>query len=315
MIKCCFIIVLILLFHSFIFGQIEHKSKINWIEYESQVSDSLKIEYLKLMKSNQYVNTEYIWKKQFFDKQENYDHFFQSEVKKFHLIDINNDSLLDVIYEGRMPVGIEQNDIVMFIRSNDSLEIVLKIMGIFEKILINNNRLDSMVIVVEPCCAGFSYKRSWYSFTKLHNSKLCKSDILTENNDGYYGYAEYFNEFLPCYLNEQEMYGYFYDDNKPKDQQRISFIALKNFYLTFAPEELSNVDIDEQADISYLFEGNNQIGLFKKGANVFVIATKTGENGMKYALVRINNNDKIKSIFGKSELFIYGWTEISNLIN
>ena len=302
-----------------LYSQEEFKSKINWQSIETNVPDSIKIQYLKLLKSNDYVDSYKLFEENDYENKESYDNFLNIELQKFHLLDINNDLLLDVIYEGRMPVGIEINDIVIYISKNDSLEVALKVMGEFDNLYINNNKLDSMIVVVNPCCAGFYFTRRLYSF--VNNSKnvsLCKSDLIIEKYSS--GYDEYFSKYLPCFLIEEEYFDYHFME-KPKNKllTHKSFISNNKFYLTNNPGKLNNKKIGEDVDVSYFMEynfnneTNNQIGIFKSKSEGLILATFKNTKGVEYAFVRLSNNYNIQSIFKKKNVFIYGWTEIKNL--
>lgn len=316
--KYFYILTLLFLTQSVILCQENFTSKINWKNIEADVSDSIKINYMKLLKSNDYVDTDKLFEESSYHSKEIYNDFINTELSKFHLLDINNDSLLDVIYEGRMPFGIEINDIVIYIRKNDSLEVALKVMGEFDNLYINNNKLDSMIVVVNPCCAGFYFTKRFYSFLKSTNKgNLCQSDLIIGKYSS--GYEEFFSNLLPCYLKEEEYFDY-HVLVKPKYNLKTNnqFKSINNFYITTNLSKVVNKKIEVDVDMSYFAFGNknyrnNQIGLYKKGSQGIILAISKDIKGIEYAFVRISNNYNIQSIFKKKDVFIYGWTKLSNL--
>ncbi len=275
------------------------KRQVEWAKIESAVPDTIKLKYISKLIGNEFADDKYPSDYREFESGN-----FSKQLTKFHLLDVNGDNLLDVVYEGSHVS--EGEDLVFYINTGDSLKIALKVYGYAETMTFKNNRLIAMQCIVVPCCCSYGFFRDYYSFTKpnLHDTKLTNGqDPLN---------SMYFSKLLNCKLIAMEALEYFV--LPPNNNLNEEFIAPRSFYLTTNPKPLFNKGNPGFVDCSYGMEDNsNQIGLFGANSKGAILARYTSNKGKSYTFIKINNKYSLHSIFGIRNCYIYGWTETENL--
>jgi hypothetical protein len=279
-------------------SQIVQENLLEWKNYETLLDDSIKWNLINKISGNQFANINYLIEYEFISDEAK-EKFISDELSSYHFIDYNNDDLLDIIYEGRMPKGIEKEVTVFFKNSGDSLNVALKILGKISSLNFEDDKIVTFTTIEKPCCCGFSTFKTKYSLENLNQGKLCEYSAFKN------GYTEYFSNYQECYLLEKEAIGYFLQ--KESIVEHKEFVSKEDFYLTLKPEKISNTDNPGIADCTYTMNGNNQVGLFRKGSAGIIISTFKSIGNEDYYLVRINNSNNIQSIFKENDIFIYGW--------
>ncbi|WP_046758834.1 hypothetical protein [Kordia jejudonensis] len=292
------IFVLIFLISSYTFGQSfppkEYKH-FDFSKIEAKVSDTEKLALLKKRAYSKYVNlyTPAISK--------------DGEFSNYHVLDFNGDGLLDIIYNNKEADGIEKTIAAFYVNEKDSLRPVIKLLGNFTKINIENNQLKSFQLIQFPCCAQYEYLLEDYEFK---NSTDCFIPYRNKKNKYISGY-EKLNSSEFC-VSLTDRYGYvmqteFPDNSTIKDTLKVT----KNVYLTIKPSKTTDADFNRD-DYAYFYEGNKAISYLSVGTSCYVIAERKDENDELFCFVMLINNDKYNNLMSY-DFYQYGWVQKSNL--
>ena len=263
---------------------------------EKKVSDTLKLEFLRKL-----VFTKYLLPTMF-ETNESYD------FENYHILDFNADSRLDIIYDGRNPMGIETNNVVFFLNKEDSLRPVIKLNGDFTKIEIKDNRLQSFQLIKSPCCANYIYR--------LENYELNKSDSCFEpqngNHENYkYSYGQV-NEPEFC-VSLVSQYAYVMKTEFPdKVEIKGNFAVSNKTFLTPKPYEPTNADFDEDG-LAFHFIDNKAISELPQETKCQVLSEKSDGKGNVYCFVVFKMNEKKMNYMDRIDFDQYGWVKKKDL--
>lgn len=162
------------------------QKKIDWKQYEINVSPAVKKDYIKRLTGNI-----------FFPKP--YDLIFLNE---YHLIDFNGDGKLDVIYSGRNPIGGEKDNFAFFENQNDSLRLILKLLGnIIEISRESESNPIKFVVWEQPCCAELINKISYYEYYKNNDIVYCENKEIENYSESY---GIYIKNYYPNFYSINE---------------------------------------------------------------------------------------------------------------
>ena len=204
--------------------------------------------------------------------------FQYSELVKFiSLIDINNDGLKDVIYQG--PNGGESNMTVVFLKQNNNyLEVFRQYQDVFE-IEFKDNKISKISLTNPGCCAEPAVVDYFYSVSYSHNKPIFKLETTT---------------------------GYLSGFEKPNNKfsQEITFV------ITNENAKLRNQCYELDAVHPFYGENGNILTTYQKGSRGSAIAEKN-ENGELWLYVLMDNKVKFNKsdfpIFKEQPIKLYGW--------
>jgi hypothetical protein len=269
---------------------------INWKQIEANIGKGEKLNYLNKISFNKYFNFEYS--------------DLASEVDSFHFVDLNGDNLIDIVYEGKNPPGIEGVNFAFLVNQGDSFKLALKMFGYIESINFISGKVSKMQLIWPPCCANYVFFRNFYSFQNGSLKLEQAPDSLFDSQ-----YNQYYSNFFTVYIDSSEALGYCEDI--PKKVESVSGKTKKEAFITFDRNPVTNKSVppdDAAYDVYYPAEGNNQVALLKPDTKLTVLSTSTIESGKKYHFIKAKNKNCSQSIFRDyNNLIIYGWTESENI--
>lgn len=269
----------------FDFSSIEHK-----------VSDAEKLELLQKL-----VFTKYLLQTNF-ETPDSYDY------DNYHVLDFNADGKLDIIYDGRNPMGIETNNVVFFLRKGDSLRPMIKLNGDFVNLELKNNLLQRFQLLKSPCCASFIYKIADFEFLNSGECFIPQNETRKKNN---YSYGQV-NDTGFC-VSLVGQYAYVMKTEFPDSIEfnRSSFVIEKAF-LTPKPMEPSSTDFNE-GGYTFHFMNNKAISELSKGTKCVILSNKTDDRGNTYCFVKLIYMGKSNNYMKKIEFEQMGWINQKNL--
>lgn len=257
---------------------------------ENKISDTLKLELLRKI-----VFTEYLLATKF---ESNESYYFEN----YHILDFNADKKLDIIYDGRNPMGIETNNVVFFLNKGDSLIPVIKINGDFTKIEIKDNQLQTFQLIKSPCCANFIYRIEDYKFNDFGDCFQPQNG----NHENYkYSYGQV-NDPSFC-VSIVSQYAYVLKTEFPSRIKTIKTSSVsKKAFLTPKPLEPSNIDFEEDG-VAFSYTDNKAISELPIGIDCQIISEKEDGNGNRYCFIVFSNIEKNNNYMSSIEFEQYGW--------
>tara|TARA_B100000809_G_scaffold46738_3_gene41166 strand:+ start:1214 stop:2080 length:867 start_codon:yes stop_codon:yes gene_type:complete len=257
---------------------------------ETKVSANQKLNILKRL-----VFSEYLMPTEF-KTTESYD------FENYHLLDFNADGKLDIIYDGRNPMGIETNNVVFFLNREDSLIPVIKLNGDFTKIEIQKSQLVGFQLLKSPCCANFIYRIEDYKFSYSND---CFEPINGNHEYYKYWYGQV-NDFEFC-VSLISKYAYVKKTEFPtKIEFNRSSIVTSKVYLTPKPSEPSNIDFKEYK-VAFNYMDNKAISQLPEGTICEVLSEKMNEKGNTFCFVVLVLNEEEKNYMNRIKFKHYGW--------
>jgi|WetSurMetagenome_2_1015567.scaffolds.fasta_scaffold26956_3 hypothetical protein len=298
------ILFLVLLFPFKSFGQFITQPMLNWDLIELKSSKEIKQKFINDLIGNEYFDVNYLKDTSNFISSTKAKEFIGEEFNNYHILNVNGDSIMDVIYEGSHSTS-ETDNIIIFINTGNGIEIALKIYGNIENFSFKDNKLSKMQTIIWPCCGNYITYRHYYSCDKIKYN-------MQHSQDSSYSLfqQEYFSNLFPVYLDSIEVLEYC--ERPDTLNQNKVFITNDFAYLTFKPETPTNEIISDEdygTDISYLAEENNLIARIKPGSKGKILAEEIGLDGNKYFFIRTYNLNSDRSIFNNSNFIIYGWLQ------
>ena len=281
--------------------QFTQYSDYDWTETEINYSKEKKTELLSRVKLEENFDISYLKDtRRNCVTEEAYSEFLIEELKNYHILDINGDSILDVVYEGPHNPS-EGDNVAFFINDSDSLELALFIYGNIESIISENNCIKKINFIILPCCANYITFRDYYTI-KSHPEPLVNFDSLIVNTP-----IKFISKKMIAVLDSSEALNYCHRPDRVVNN--ISGITNKQCYVTFAPERVKNKLPPESSsvyDFGYIAEGNNQIAKLNDSVEITVLADMKNK---KYFFIKTKNLHTSQSIFGKDDVIFYGWVE------
>lgn len=302
-------LVLILLFFSIpCYTQFTDYPKFSWEIIDKDVSKEFKDSLISLLIGNEDFNVDYLNDTRNFRSINDAINFRSEEIKSYHIYNINEDPLPDIIFEGQHNSG-EGNNVAFFMNDGDSLKIVFNIFGNIESIGMTNKCITQIQTIVLPCCANYITYRNYYTI----DNYIQKSQ---SNNDTSLVFTKLKQtvDFIQIRLDSIEVLNYCQKPNSIN--KNISFITSDFVYLTFDPTQVINKDIIEPnlgCDIAYLADGNNQVARLKPGSIGTILSEQINQSGDKYFFIKTHNFNTDQSIFENSNFIIYGWAKAEGI--
>ncbi|MEQ8580383.1 MAG: hypothetical protein RIC30_20540 [Marinoscillum sp.] len=173
-------------------------------------------------------------------------------------VDLNNDGLQDVVFEG--PSGGEPNIVFFFIQTNSGFEQVFEVMQGISKVIWKDGILDKVFVSTPGCCADFRLINSVYQVNYNHQSRPTFSKIFQS--------VEVLEELV-----------------KPKNffDQPIKFVVNNEGYkLRLAPV------IDDDTEFHWAEITGNTFATLKQGTVGTALAEQTDETGRIWWYVTID---------------------------
>lgn len=265
---------------------------------EKKVSENEKLNLLKRL-----VFSEYLLPTEF----ENSDSY---DFENYHILDFNADGNLDIIYDGRNPMGIETNNVVFFLNKKDSLRPVIKLNGDFTKIEIKENQLQSFQLIKSPCCANYIYRLEDYVISKSESDNCFEPQNGDHENYKYWYGQVNEPEFCVSLIGQ---YAYVMKTEFPSViENKGSFSIANKTYLTPKPYKPSSTDFEEDG-LAFHFMDNKAISELPKGIICEVLSEKTDDNGNIYCFVVFKMDVTERNYMYGINYEQYGWINKKNL--
>lgn len=199
-----------------------------------------------------------------------------------HLIDLNGDSKLDVIFDGES--GGEPYSIKIFINTNADFEKVLDVQQGIQDLVFNNGCLAEITIIDWGCCA--EYISHHYSYTVDFSTKIQPFNLA-------YTLQSFDKIKWPSHYDLEQTYFHVKNDN---------------YNLRFEPK----IDDSTTYEVEFGTLKGNIISKLPKETKGYRLAQKIDETGRAWWFVAIVPNDKIaKCVYyhqkNKSPVYYLGW--------
>ncbi|HYV93618.1 MAG TPA: hypothetical protein VE978_17720 [Chitinophagales bacterium] len=230
---------------------------------------------------------------------------FSNDSDKYHLIDFNSDGLMDIIYEGRNPPGIETDNVAFFLNEKDSLRLIVKLNGNFSGI--EKSSTSSPIrfqIIKSPCCADYIYQIENYGFSKSGDCFIPKN-----SNDDFYQYAYgQVNDSSFC-VTIKSHFAYVLGTDFPKEL-KSSDTVFTNAATYLTPIAMKPSDTDFKKDGLYFHMTTNKaIAKIDSGTKCIVLAEKKSSVGKAYCFVMLINTNEEQNYLAGFNFYQYGWIE------
>jgi hypothetical protein len=180
-------------------------------------------------------------------------------LKDCHLVDINNDGVNDIIYNGSS--GGEGSEVTIFFKTKDGFKNIFKQIQHIKKLEFKENKLYRLFIYDDGCCADYNDFNKIYQTDYSGNIPRFNLIYLTANTHRAYFPKKYFD--------------------KP-----IYFEVLNNNYKMRENPKIDDTSKNGMGGIEFI--GNN-IDTLNKGTKGRAIANETDKTGRVWWLVEIDS--------------------------
>ena len=259
-----------------IFGQSSEKSEqlSNWNGWEIKTDNTSKGEFISTLKVNKDAECEFAF----------------LNLNEFHIVDVDNDGLNDIVYSGFCGTTGSVTSIYRF--NGVSFEQLIKVIGVIHQVSkFDSNERFSFTLRNYACCGGFE-------------NVLEKYVLILEN-----GKLKYQVQSRETYVDETEFPNFYFE--KPIVFRSI----IEKLQLRFSPI------IDDTTYIARPFDARgNEVTFYPKNSIGYAVAQKKDITGKIWWFVKMNN----KNILGKEwtskagdnseePTFTLGWINFENV--
>lgn len=178
-------------------------------------------------------------------------------MKKLHVVDVNNDGLDDVIFEGMN--GGEPQEIYIFLNQGNSFKNVFHGQQTFNEMIFENGILKEIRLSDWDCCAGYLKRNKWIDVSH-------KNGELTFNEYRVFEYTD--NTVLPS-----EYW------SNPKKIKTLN----DNYNMRYAPE----INDTTENYITFELHLGNSVAKIPKNTEALAIAESTDSTGRIWYFVAI----------------------------
>jgi len=247
-------------------------SLFNFNEIEVKISDSSKLSLLQKLVSTKYFPVSI--------KSAKYRRF-----SSYHIVDFNDDGLLDVIYDSKRPDGIETNNVAFFLNNGDSLELVIKLNGDFTRMDIQDGGLTGFQLIYSPCCNDHIYSIRNFILADTAN---CYKPLNSKNEQYKYSYGEV---------------------NEPKFCVSYKSVIryMRGTAFPFFKERPDTMIFNQDTFLRSSFSKGNRVEpIISEGTKCVVLAEMRVE-GNTFCFVLVEMRDTKLNIHKGLGVFYYGW--------
>lgn len=236
---------------------------------------------------------------------------FGSEMIFFHIVDINFDSIPDLIYAGRYPGGLEQDNVMIWLNKKDKLELVFKVQGNIVQIEKDSiTQTIRLQVIAIPCCADQFFVNTIY---QLPAKELPCFKINVMADIGYYGEFNSKN-FCAAKLEKNVfMNGTIF----PKENLSIikTVNSKKAFYVVSEPNYITSTNIGSEENMENLFAGgsNPVFALYAKGTTVDILSEMIVKDRVYYFIKTQNTSKVLKTYIRDKKVAVYGWVRSTDI--
>ncbi|WP_298514812.1 hypothetical protein [uncultured Kordia sp.] len=293
------ILVVAFLFSWSMFGQNFPPKKYEYYDFskiEATISDTEKLDLLKKCADSKYLNlyTPAI--------------SVSGEFSNYHVLDLNADGLLDIIYNNKEADGIEKTVAAIYINEKDSLRPVIKLLGNFTKINVENHQLKSFQMIEFPCCNEASY---WLRNYEFNNATDCYVPMNGSHERYKYSYGEV-NDPRFC-VSLESKYKFFMQTQFPENSKEKDIVTVtEKVYATIKPSKPTNINLKNN-DYTDFYEGNKAISIVKEGTRCYVFEEQKDETGEVFCFVKFKTSSEISTKPKYKNYYVYGWLPKRNL--
>ena len=258
---------------------------------ETTLSDSLKINYLKRIADSKFLVKSAITSSTSID------------YENYHFLDFNADGQLDILYDGRIPSGIESNNVVFYLNRGDSLVPVIKLNGDFTQLQLKDQQLQSFQLLKSPCCASITYSLENYTFNASEN--CFETYVGSDYYNSLYGQL---NDPTFC-VSISSQYDYILHTEFPDEihMKQLATVTKKAF-VTRIPLPATNTDFEEESYVFHTKE-NKAISHLNVGTPCVILSEKKDDMGNVHCFITFKNAEKNKNYLSHSPFQQYGWVD------
>jgi hypothetical protein len=236
---------------------------------------------------------------------------FGNEMDFFHIVDINFDSIPDLIYAGRYPIGLEQDNVMIWLNKKNKLELVFKVQGnIIQMEKDSINKSIRLQIIAKPCCADQFFVNTIYQLPAKQLSCF-KINVMTDID--YYGE---FNSKKFCTAKLEENM-FMSETIFPKENLPIikTVNSKKAFYVFPKPNYITSTEIKAEKDMDMIFTDskNPAFALYAKGATVDILSEIVVKDRIYYFIKTQNTSKVLKTYIRNKKIAVYGWVRSTDI--
>lgn len=287
----------------------------DWAKIEKDTTIEKKLDLIRKIIPNFYIDSSRIrWMlDNRFAKDEDYDHYNEA-ISGFHIVDVNGDDEMDLIYNGYDFVGAERPILGVFVNHNDSLSLAAKLTGSLDDVKFSNNQISEFVI---------SISNMFYPIQELIKY-FVKSDspMYFPIDEELGAYQEYMTEKFPYKCTKVEMIPRFTIELSELLNSTKMFSANNKTMLSWFPQiapDTVDTDFDVFSTLEPEIDSSNgiydtiyqtnppniSIDYIMPNERGYIYAEKIN-NDKKYYFVRVLSNANIESK-PPYPVYIYGW--------
>lgn len=236
---------------------------------------------------------------------------WDNEINFFHVFDINFDSIPDLIYAGRYPGGLEQDNVMIWLNKNNKLELIFKVQGNIVRIEKDSiNKSIQLQIIARPCCADQFFVNTIY---QLPAKELPCFKINIMKDIDYYGELNS-KSFCSAKIDKAL---YLNGTVFPKESlQPIKTInSKKAFYIFSKPNYITSTEFQKELYVELIWSGgeNPAFALYAKDTEIDILSKMTVKDRIYYFVKTKKNSKVLKTYIEDKKISVYGWVRSTDI--
>lgn len=287
----------------------------NWAKIEKDTTIEKKLDLIRKIIPNFYVDSSNIRRMlvNYSAKDEYYEHNYEP-ISEFHIVDVNGDDEMDLIYNGYDFVGAESPILGVFVNHNDSLFLASKLTGSLDDVKFSNNQISEFVISISNMFYPIQEQIKYF--------EISDSPMYFPIDEELGAYQEYMTERFPYKCSKVEMIPRYTIELKDVLNKTKVFRAKNKLMVSWFPQiapDTIDTDFDLFSTLEPAIDSSNgtydtiyqinspniSIDYIMPNERGYIYSEKTN-NDKKYYFVRVLSNANIESK-PTYPVFIYGW--------
>lgn len=287
----------------------------NWAKIEKDTTIEKKLDLIRKMIPNFYIDSSRIrgMLDNRFAKDQYYEHYYEA-LSGFHIVDVNGDDEMDLIYNGYDFVGAERPILGVFVNHNDSLSLAAKLTGCLDDVKFSNDQISEFVISIFDMFYPIQEQIKYF--------EISDSPMFFPIDEELGAYQEYMTEKFPYKCSKVEMIPRYTIELSDLLNSTKMFRANNKTMLSWFPQiapDTIDTDFDLFSTLEPAIDSSNgtydsiyelnppniSIDFIMPNERGYIYAEKIN-NDKKYYFVRVLSNANIESK-PPYPVYIYGW--------
>ena len=287
----------------------------NWAKIEQDTTIEKKLDLIQKVISNSFIDSSSIrWMRDNRYTKDKYFEYYNEAISGFHIVDVNGDDEMDLIYNGSEFGGAELPVLGIFVNHGDSLSLGAKLIGSLDDVKFSNNQISEFVISISNMFYPIQEQIKYF--------EISDSPMYFPIDEEFGAYQEYMTEKFPYKCSKVEMIPHYTIELKDVLNKTKMFRAKNKLMLSWFPQIAPDtIDTDFELfstlepaidssngtyDTIYQINSPNiSIDYIMPNERGYIYAEKINKD-KKYYFVRVlsNANIEYKSPY---PVYIYGW--------